>query len=95
MRRKSGAGRRSPSISASMPAVASPSGVVPAAKANRTSNSGGTAASGEDQRYLERRDPDFETKMRDVLIVYQDVDLQNEKRAAGEPASSVITVPGG
>ena len=42
--------------------------------------------------YLERRDPDFETKMRNVLIVYQDVDLQNAKRAAGEPASSVITV---
>ena len=42
--------------------------------------------------YLERRDPDFESKMRKVLIVYQDVDLQNAKRAAGEPASSVITV---
>jgi hypothetical protein len=42
--------------------------------------------------YLERRDPDFETKMRNVLIVYQDVDLQNARRAAGEPASDVITV---
>jgi hypothetical protein len=42
--------------------------------------------------YLERRDPDFETKMRNVLIVYQDVDLQNARRAAGEPASGVITV---
>ena len=42
--------------------------------------------------YLERRDPDFESKMRNVLIVYPDVDLQNAKRAAGEPASSVITV---
>src|SRR5271170_4089884 len=42
--------------------------------------------------YLERRDPHFEAGMRRVLIVYQDVDLQNAKRAAGEPASSVITV---
>lgn len=42
--------------------------------------------------YLERRDPDFEAKMRNVLIVYQDVELQNAKRAAGETASGVITV---
>jgi transposase len=42
--------------------------------------------------YLERRDPDFEAKMRNVLIVYQDVELQNAKRAAGEAASGVITV---
>jgi transposase len=42
--------------------------------------------------YLERRDPDFETKMRNVLIVYQDVELQNAKRSAGEPASGIITV---
>jgi len=42
--------------------------------------------------YLERRDPDFETKMRQVLMVYQDVALQNEKRAGGEPTSNVITV---
>src|SRR6202142_1826715 len=41
--------------------------------------------------YLERRDPDFEAIMRKVLIVYQDVELQNAKRAAGEPASNVIT----
>ncbi len=27
--------------------------------------------------YLERRDPEFETKMRKVLIVYQEVALQN------------------
>src|SRR5665213_82859 len=42
--------------------------------------------------YLERRDPDFEAKMRKVLIVYQDVGLQNAKRAAGEPlpASSLF-----
>lgn len=42
--------------------------------------------------YLERRDPDFEVKMRDVLMVYQDVALQNAKRAAGQIASTVITV---
>ena len=42
--------------------------------------------------YLERRDPDFEAKMRDILIVYQDAELQNAKRAAGEAASEIITV---
>jgi transposase len=42
--------------------------------------------------YLERRDPDFEAGMRRVLIVYQDVALQNERRAAGKSASSIITV---
>jgi transposase len=42
--------------------------------------------------YLERRDPEFDAKMRRVLIVYQDVALQNAKRAAGETASNVITV---
>jgi hypothetical protein len=42
--------------------------------------------------YLERRDPDFEGKMRNVLIVYQDVELQNAKRAAGEAGSGIITV---
>src|SRR6202161_1155818 len=42
--------------------------------------------------YLERRDPDFEGKMRNVLVAYQDVELQNAKRAAGEAASHIITV---
>jgi hypothetical protein len=42
--------------------------------------------------YLERRDPEFDAKMRRVLIVYQDVALQNARRAAGETASHVITV---
>src|SRR5712671_6189766 len=42
--------------------------------------------------YLERRDPDFEGGMRRVLIVYQDVALQNARRAAGETASNIITV---
>ena len=38
--------------------------------------------------YLERRDPDFERKMREVLMVYQEVALQNE---AGK-GQAVITV---
>jgi transposase len=42
--------------------------------------------------YLERRDPDFEARMRAVLIVYQDVELQNAKRAAGQTSSNIITV---
>ena len=42
--------------------------------------------------YLERRDPDFEAGMRKALIVYQDVELQNAKRAAGQTPSHVITV---
>jgi hypothetical protein len=42
--------------------------------------------------YLERRDPDFDAKMRKVLIVYQDVALQNARRAAGQTASNIITV---
>jgi transposase len=42
--------------------------------------------------YLERRDPQFEAKMREVLMVYQDVALRNERQDAGESLSSVITV---
>ena len=42
--------------------------------------------------YLERRDPDFEARMREVLIVYQDVELQNAKRGDGQPFSNIITV---
>ena len=45
--------------------------------------------------YLERRDPEFATKMRDVLMVYQEVMLQNRAdpsaTAAGVPPA-VITV---
>ena len=41
---------------------------------------------------LERRDPEFDVKMRRVLIVYQDVALQNARRVAGETASTWITV---
>ena len=39
--------------------------------------------------YLERRDPDFEAKMREVLLVYQEVALQNQN---GGLAPLVITV---
>ena len=42
--------------------------------------------------YLERRDAQFEEKMREVLMVYQEVALQNTARASGEDAGSVITV---
>ena len=42
--------------------------------------------------YLERRDPEFEAKMREVLMVYQDVSLRNERQDAGESWSDVITV---
>jgi transposase len=42
--------------------------------------------------YLERRDPNFEVVMRETLIAYQDVALQNAKRAAGLTVSSIITV---
>lgn len=41
--------------------------------------------------YLERRDPDFERKMQEVLMVYQEVNLQND----GEPTGglpNMITV---
>lgn len=41
--------------------------------------------------YLERRDPDFERKMADVLCVYKEVNLQNETSASGK-APSIITV---
>jgi transposase len=41
--------------------------------------------------YLERRDPDFDRKMREVLLVYQEVALQNEaEKGHGQPL--VITV---
>lgn len=40
--------------------------------------------------YLERRDPDFEQKMQEVLMVYQEVNLQNDQQERTLP--SVITV---
>ncbi len=45
--------------------------------------------------YLERRDPEFETKMRDVLMVYQEVMLQNRADPPAETAGvapAIITV---
>ena len=42
--------------------------------------------------YLERRDPEFDRKMRDVLLVYKEVALQNEAAAKGTTGLPVITV---
>jgi transposase len=42
--------------------------------------------------YLERRDPHFLSKMKDVLLVYQEVALQNEAILHGAPQPVVITV---
>jgi transposase len=44
------------------------------------------------QYYLEQRDAQFEQKMREVLMVYQEVSLQNAARTSGEDAGSLITV---
>jgi transposase len=41
--------------------------------------------------YLERRDPEFEQKMADVLCVYREINLQNEVAVQGD-IPSVITV---
>jgi transposase len=42
--------------------------------------------------YLERRDPQFDEKMKNVLLVYQAVALQNEERGRTNTPPSVITV---
>jgi transposase len=42
--------------------------------------------------YLERRDPNFMAKMKEVLLVYQDVAVQNEAVSKGAPQPPVITV---
>jgi len=43
--------------------------------------------------YLERRDPEFEPKMKEVLMVYQEVAVQNQAAApSAEGVPSVITV---
>src|ERR1700680_4886597 len=42
--------------------------------------------------YLEKRDPAFEVRMRDVLLVYQEVAMQNEAQHGGEGSPTVITV---
>jgi transposase len=40
--------------------------------------------------YLEKRDPEFEAKMKVVLLVYQEIALQNEVQSGGTPR--IITV---
>jgi transposase len=42
--------------------------------------------------YLERRDPDFERKMQEVLMVYQEVNLQNDTGSPGNVLPGIITV---
>jgi hypothetical protein len=42
--------------------------------------------------YLERRDPEFEFKMKEVLMVYQEVMVQNHAAATTEGAPTLITV---
>uniref|UniRef100_A0A7C3QUQ7 IS630 family transposase n=1 Tax=Leptospirillum ferriphilum TaxID=178606 RepID=A0A7C3QUQ7_9BACT len=42
--------------------------------------------------YLERRDPDFDRKMAEILMVYQEVNLQNEASSPPEEISPRITV---
>lgn len=42
--------------------------------------------------YLERRDPEFDEKMREVLLVYQQVNLQNQAIRDGNEVLSVVTV---
>jgi len=40
--------------------------------------------------YLEKRDPDFETKMRDILLIYKEVAYQN--KCANKTSQSVVTL---
>lgn len=42
--------------------------------------------------YLERRDPDFEQKMQEVLMAYQEVNLQNDQKQADNMHPGMITV---
>ncbi|MCX6930674.1 MAG: IS630 family transposase [Verrucomicrobia bacterium] len=42
--------------------------------------------------YLERRDPDFATRMREVLLVYKDVAMENEAAAGSGGRPDVVTV---
>jgi transposase len=42
--------------------------------------------------YLERRDPDFEQKMQEVLMVYQEVNMQNDTQSSDNVHPSIITV---
>ncbi len=42
--------------------------------------------------YLERRDPNFEQKMQEVLMVYQEVNLQNDQNTIDDQIPNMITV---
>jgi transposase len=42
--------------------------------------------------YLERRDPEFERKMQDILIVYQEVNFQNDTGTSCPVAPKTVTV---
>jgi transposase len=42
--------------------------------------------------YLERRDPDFEAKMREILLVYREVALQNQKEGGLAPVRVTVSV---
>jgi len=42
--------------------------------------------------YLEQRDPNFEQKMQEVLMVYQEVNLQNDQESGGNIHPGMITV---
>lgn len=42
--------------------------------------------------YLERRDPEFERKMQDILCVYQDVNFQNDEEATSSGVPEMVTV---
>ncbi len=42
--------------------------------------------------YLERWDPDFEQKMQEVLMVYQEINLQNDQPTSDSLPASMITV---
>ena len=41
--------------------------------------------------YLERRDPEFEPKMAEVLCVYHDVEMRRVAGGAGEAAIAVVS----
>jgi len=42
--------------------------------------------------YLERRDPEFERKMQDILVVYQEVNFQNDTGTSCPVAPKTVTV---
>lgn len=42
--------------------------------------------------YLERRDPEFERKMQDILVVYQEVNFQNDTGTSCPAAPKTVTV---